>query len=311
MSHDEQEQNIGPGRSVSAAWGAVFCWAGIYLLRLLAGLFVGAIVAGIHSALSISGAFNDSFTSGVFVALLTLVLAIASTVFLPLWRGLEKESIRGRVEAVVATRILLIPASVFQVFVALIGRPELGIANFFFIVGVCFLVTLALDIERRRQFGMLLIAGAQVIIFGFVTLMMGPDTRTDAWEVRAAWCLGAVPSIVIMLILFMRCSRVVRTGSCVDAISAVHAVQDAPLNDSPSGVEHPIDAPSITVQSDAESTYFYVGPDNEPVGPISRTVLCQLRRSGAISDETFVAQEGESDWVPLRECLHELDATVT
>lgn len=52
-----------------------------------------------------------------------------------------------------------------------------------------------------------------------------------------------------------------------------------------------------------DPSFHYLGPNNEPVGPISSDVLLQFRESGVVTDETLVAPEGESEWKPLRSFL--------
>lgn len=44
-------------------------------------------------------------------------------------------------------------------------------------------------------------------------------------------------------------------------------------------------------------TYFYLGPDNNPVGPVPESVLRQLAASGTVAPDTMVAREGASEWM--------------
>ena len=186
------------------AWGAVFCWTGIYLLRLLIGLAAAAVIAGIFVTSRLSYAPTSSAAGGPFVGLLLLALVIATVTFLPLWRGLEKVNIRGFANTVSATGKLLVPSILLQLFVPLSGDIGLGIVNFFVAVGVCYLVTLAQDFDRRSQFVALLIAGGQAISLCVASMILDPDAPIDRWQVKMAVWLGAVPPVVLKVILYKR-----------------------------------------------------------------------------------------------------------
>lgn len=182
----------------------MFCWTGIYLLRLLIGLAAAAVIVGIFVTSRLSYATTSSAAWRPFVGLLMLALVIATVTFLPLWRGLEKVNIRGFANTVAATRKLLVPAILLQLFVPLRGEIGLGIVNFVVAVGVCYLVTLARDFDRRSQFVSLLIAGGQAISMCLASMILGPDTLIDGWQIKTAVWLGAVPPVVLMVILYKR-----------------------------------------------------------------------------------------------------------
>lgn len=306
----EEKQRRVEVAAAKGAWGTVFCWTGIYLLRLLIGLVLGAIMAGISitASLLIPTDYHHEFGWGIATVLSALVLTIALVTFLPLWRGLEKECFLGRTETIAATKNLLIPAIGLQLYAAMSGELGWGITNFIVAVGVCYLVTLARNFDRRSQFVMLLIAGAQAIIICLFALISGPMTPTDGWQVKAAVWLGAAPPIVLMVILFFRCS-----GECgrITMEPPLDAPREAPAIGPKAGALTPTESMAPALEAGAERGYFYVGPGNEPVGPISWAVLLQLRRSGTIADDTFVAREGESDWGPLKPRLAESESPAT
>ena len=293
------------------AWGAVFCWTGIYLLRLLIGLAAAAVIVGIFLTSRLSYATPSAAAWSPFVGLLMLALVIAMVSFLPLWRGLEKVNIRGFANTVAATGKLLVPAILLQLFVPLRGEIDLGIANFFVAVGVCYLVTLAQDFDRRSQFVALLIAGGQAIFLCLASMILDPDAPIDRWQVKTAVWLGAVPPVVLMVILFFRCSGIRQENRRIAVDPLIDAGQEAPVIGTKTGELPLTELMAPAPAPNAEGGYFYVGPDNEPVGPISWAVLLQLRRSGTIADETFVAREGESDWGPLKHRLAELESSAT
>jgi len=202
MSEEKQRRDdVGAGKG---AWVAVFCWTGIYLLRLLIGLAAAAVIVGIFLTSRLSYAATSSAAWSPFVGLLMLALVIATVTFLPLWRGLEKVNIRGFANTVAATGKLLVPAILLQLFVPLRGEIGLGIVNFFVAVGVCYLVTLAQDFDRRSQFVSLLIAGGQAIFMCLASMILAPDAPIDRWQVKTAVWLGAVPPVVLMVILYKR-----------------------------------------------------------------------------------------------------------
>ena len=89
------------------------------------------------------------------------------------------------------------------------------------------------------------------------------------------------------------------------------APREAPVISPKTGELPPTESMAPALAAGAEGGYFYVGPGNEPVGPISWAVLLQQRRSGTIADETFVAREGESDWWPLKLRLAESESPAT
>lgn len=103
-----------------------------------------------------------------------------------------------------ATGKLLVPAILLQLFVPLRGEIGLGIVNFAVAVGVCYLVTLAQDFDRRSQFVALLIAGGQAISMCLASMILDPDAPIDRWQVKTAVWLGAVPPVVLMVILYKR-----------------------------------------------------------------------------------------------------------
>ena len=202
MSEEElKRDDVGAGKG---AWVAVFCWAGIYLLRLLIGLVLGALLVGIHLTVDSIFPTHYDFELGMITILSALVLTIASVTFLPLWRGLEEVNIRGFANTVAATGKLLVPAILLQLFVTLRGEMGFGIANFFVAVGVCYLVTFAQDFDRRSQFVSLLIAGGQAIFMCLASMILDPDAPIDRWQVKTAVWLGAVPPVVLMVILYKR-----------------------------------------------------------------------------------------------------------
>jgi MFS family permease len=200
----EEKQRRVDAVAGKGAWGAVFCWTGIYLLRLLIGLVLGALLAGIYFAVSPFLPTDYDYERGIVTVLSVLVLTITLVTFLPLWRGLEKVNIRGFANTVSATGKLLVPAILLQLFVPLSGEIGLGIVNFAVAVGVCYLVTLAQDFDRRSQFVALLIAGGQAISMCLASMILDPDAPIDRWQVKTAVWLGAVPPVVLMVILYKR-----------------------------------------------------------------------------------------------------------
>jgi len=209
---EEKERRFEAGTG-QGAWGAVFCWTGIYLLRLLIGLVLGALLGGISFAVSSLFPIDYEYSWGIVTVLSVLVLTIALVTFLPLWRGLEKVNIRGFANTVEATTKLLVPAILLQLFVPLRGEIGLGIVNFIVAVGVCYLVTLARDFDRRSQFVLLLVAGGQAISMCLASVILGPDTLTDGWQIKTAVWLGAVPPVVLMVILFRQSQQILSGGS--------------------------------------------------------------------------------------------------
>ena len=47
--------------------------------------------------------------------------------------------------------------------------------------------------------------------------------------------------------------------------------------------------------------FYYLDAENQQIGPVSRAVLEQLHRAGALTDDTLVAGEAESEWIPFRD----------
>lgn len=119
----EEKQRRVDAVAGKGAWGAVFCWTGIYLLRLLIGLVLGALLAGIYFTVSPFLPTDYDYERGIVTVLSVLVLTITLVTFLPLWRGLEKVNIRGFANTVSATGKLLVPSLLFQFFAPLRGEP--------------------------------------------------------------------------------------------------------------------------------------------------------------------------------------------
>ncbi len=119
----EEKQRRVDAVAGKGAWGAVFCWTGIYLLRLLIGLAAAGVIAGV----SVTGRFSYASPTASawipFVGLLMLALVIATVAFPPLLRGPEKVNIRGLANTEAATGKLLVPSMLFQIFATLLGEP--------------------------------------------------------------------------------------------------------------------------------------------------------------------------------------------
>jgi hypothetical protein len=60
---------------------------------------------------------------------------------------------------------------------------------------------------------------------------------------------------------------------------------------------------SSATGADSKLNFYYLGPNEEPIGPISSDVLLQLRESSIVTDVTLVAPAGETQWKPLRSFL--------
>ncbi len=117
--------------------------------------------------------------------------------------------------------------------------------------------------------------------------------------------------IALMGVLIFRCSGERRENGRIAVEPPRDAPREAPAIGTNTGELPPTESMAPALAARAEGGYFYVGPDNEPVGPISWSVLLQLRLSGTIKDETFVAREGESDWGPLKPRLAESGSPAT
>ncbi|MEM6914919.1 MAG: hypothetical protein AAF491_00030 [Verrucomicrobiota bacterium] len=206
----DEQQSLGtePRAEVKSGWTVVSFWTGIYLLRLLCGILAGLIFLVVSSAVGFPRPSEDDFTRLLSLFAFAFVLIVASVTFLPLWRRLEKVSIRGSRKTLRVARSLLIPAILFQLYATFRGEMDLVVISHLVTIGVCFLVTLSLDLDRRIQFLLLLVAGSQAIVFGLAVLILGPMTPTDAWEVTAALWAGMAPAAGLVFFLFHRCQRV-------------------------------------------------------------------------------------------------------
>lgn len=49
--------------------------------------------------------------------------------------------------------------------------------------------------------------------------------------------------------------------------------------------------------------YYYLGPNQQPVGPLQLAVLRQLRESGVVQDSTLAAAEGDIEWNSVAEII--------
>lgn len=305
-------------------WGPGLRAIRIYLLRLLLGFGLWIIAA--MSALGLvnrthpeAKILRDAPTWFFLVLPLLPVLVIALVVFSPSKKGRRPGHFRGRVEAIAATRLLLLPAMGMQLFVVFDGGFGWGVANFLVAVGACFLVALALDEKPSRQFLYLLAAGSHGLFACLAAFFVIAATSTSTnrgptyavLQIEAIAWLGAIPSIILMGVLFFRCSGERWENGRIAVEPPLDAPREAPVIGTKIGELSPTESMAPALAAGAEGGYFYVGPDNEPVGPISWTVLLQLRRSGTIADETFVAREGESDWGPLKPRLAELESPAT
>lgn len=213
MSDEQPRQSMARASEDGGGWGVVFCWAGIYLLRLLVGLVAGAIVMVAFTGIGFPFSPDREFGWLLCLALLALVLTLTSIVFLPLWKEREKTKVRGQLSVVRAAKVLLGPAILFQLLATFRGEAGMGMASLVVVVGVCYLVTLSLDTDPRSQFMLLVIAAAQAVILCLVALKLGPTTPTDGWQITMTVWLGAIPPIALMVILHRQCRKVLLDGS--------------------------------------------------------------------------------------------------
>lgn len=210
MSADDVSGSVEKERESGVAWVAVFRWSGIFLLRLLIGSAIWVVLMALGIILQlpllpVPFGLDESRAEYLVVLLSLPILGITSLVFLPLWKELEKGDIRGCAGAITATKNLLLPAIVLQFLAALGGSIGLGVVNFLIAIGICFLVTLALDEERGRQFLQLIVAGAHGILLCIAAFTMDPNTPVDGWQLKAVSWVGAIPPIILMWLLFIRC----------------------------------------------------------------------------------------------------------
>ena len=156
------------------------------------------------------------------------------------------------------------------------------------------------------------------VVLTVVTFYVADWAHPEAELIRdlPRWFFIVIPLLPVFVIalmgfLFFRCSGERRENGRITVDPLIYAGQEAPAIGTKTGELPPTESMAPALAAGAEGGYFYVGPDNEPVGPISWAVLLQLRRSGTIADETFVAREGESDWGPLKPRLAELESPAT
>lgn len=308
MNSEDVSKKENPLQKARTLWGYVNWWIGLYLTRLIVGSVLWLVFSSqvwnfvtdrMQREIVVLGDAHGLFTT---LAIGLPLAALLSVVLLPYGRAKEKIAMRGNPATVAAVRSLLPFAVVLQVAAAASENAWLTFLNFVVVSGVVFLATIALDLRFARQFP-LLILGALHGISSLITVFIPAlDPTVDRIEIKVASWMGSVLPLILMTLLFVMCIRRLRNRNSLAGNHPGSYCPALPINEVATVVEGTsgtVSAPVAETKDQSAKRFFYVGPNNEPIGPISSAVLFQLRRSGAVTDLTFVAHEGESDWVAL------------
>jgi hypothetical protein len=213
MTSDEAIETESIQVKPRSPWTAVFGWSGVFLLRWLLGCGIwGAavffaqsfILTRTHPEVSVLGEAPSWYIAVIWGL---PFIAIASLVFLPLWQRREKTSFRGQRIAIEAVHKLLLPAIALQVYAAMTGGAGIGVVNYLLAGCITFLATLALDEGRARQFLLLIVAGSHGISLWTTVFLIGRPFIEMNKELKLASWLGALPVVIMMALLFLRCRR--------------------------------------------------------------------------------------------------------
>ena len=285
-------------------------------------LFVGGGIAGLTLLLVVClvlsfGVGDGTIRGGPLVSLLFALIPIggmAGGVLLVgrLERRKKSDPFPGEPAAIAAAQKVLLVAIALQLLAGVI-RSGFYLLLYWGLgaIGV-FLVAHALGSPSGRQIGWLVVTGLLGIIRWSAGLL-GRE-QIDEAAVFFLGILGLLIGLVAMLILNKKATSALRKAGLkvgflgvpviefptLGSAAAMPAAPDDVSSGSPPPL-HPGHAPSSPPES--TTSFFYLGPNNEPIGPISSDVLLQLRESGVVNYDTLVAQEGDSGWKPLRSFL--------
>lgn len=90
-------------------------------------------------------------------------------------------------------------------------------------------------------------------------------------------------------------------GAGTKLIDSTRAVAAGTVNASRALQERLQVTVDVPVETVAETNYFYMQAGGVPQGPVTAQQLHALRTTGAVSDETLIAQSGSEEWAPLSE----------
>lgn len=260
---------------------------------------------------------GDASTAGrifvfvLFVAaeVMAIAAAVAATNFLEGSAWLR--TLRGGGGSVAAGQKILLICLVLQLLI-LPAWQSAYVKSFVAIAFATYLLTLGLGFSLWRQVFWICLGLLPTFLTGLFAVvdLRGPDASLF---LRQSLPVGLVlVQLIAILMLSRRASRSLRSkGAAVKFFGMPFREIPALFEDSGSSVleDQPLDPQREQSGSDNPSTtsaspqFYYLGPNNEPIGPIPPEVLLQLRESRVVTDDTLVAPVGESEWKPLRSFL--------
>lgn len=216
--------------------------------------------------------------------------------------------LRGRSSAVATGQKILLISLVLQLLI-LPAWHSAYLKSYFAIAFCIYLVTLGFGFTLWRQVLWICLGILPTFSVWLFTVI---DVRGSNSSLLFTMLLPVglvIFQLVIILMLSRRASNALRAAGVTVKFFGVPFAAIPPLfmDSGPSMPKvHPEDLhpqqPGNEIEASAPPSpgFFYLGPNNEPIGPISSDVLLQFRESGVVNDDTLVAPEGESEWKPLR-----------
>lgn len=301
---------------------AVFPWKEL-LLR--SGTFVGSSTAGlmglIVGILTVSYLKEGSSSSApllrrsvifepflVVYALAPFVMIIAGVFGANLVANRFRfGKFSGEVAALAASQKILLICISLQMLTVFVFQGSFILLVYWILGAVgTWLVVLAMGYDKTHQIKWVILTG----LVGIVPWVVGMFSTAKPISPVLAFFVGAVGilgSLVFILILNSRATRQLKSAGLKVGFFGV-SVREIPALPATPVIE--VAAQSVVTpqaqpepklpETNKEAGFFYVGPGNEPIGPVSTDVLLQLRQSGVVNDQTMVAPEGETEWKPLR-----------
>ncbi|MDF1814838.1 MAG: DUF4339 domain-containing protein [Verrucomicrobiales bacterium] len=246
-------------------------------------------------------------TTLVMIGLLSSIASAGGVLGADWWqrKHFHTDSFRNHPGAIAASQKVLLVGVILSVFAghffSLLGFP----AAYWMTpaVGV-YMVTLALGYSNRQQIMWLIGCCSTVGLLRAIGFFFISFSGNEPVVLRFLGIPGALISLGMIFALNKRTTTTLKeTGLKPGAFGVPVRHFPALSSQAIRADQTPSNSDTVSSPGHTEDSFYYVGPNNESIGPVSKGVLVQLHNTGVVSSETMVAQAGQDEWEPMRNFL--------
>ncbi|MCB1077333.1 MAG: hypothetical protein KDM64_05825 [Verrucomicrobiae bacterium] len=228
--------------------------------------------------------------------------------------GGETDRFCGYLGAIAASQKVLLIALLICPFLGYGAARWLSVPYLYWVspvVGI-YLMTLALGYPLRERLVWLVVCGGMIGLLRLLGFLFSSAEGVEPVFFVLIRFPAAVLGLTMVLVLNHRATRALRRAGVKPGFFGV------PFRDFPAMADGEGELTEIS-QSEAvqkeeagtsmdaepqverrlegqETLFFYLGPENEPIGPMPWRVMSQLWESGVLNDETLIAPAGGEAW---------------